>query len=180
MEPDTIDLRIIDALQEHGRIPHAKLAEQVGLSAPSVIERVKKLEDCGIITGYHASVDARKLGRDVTAFIGVSIGHPRTVNRFEETTALMADILECHHVTGEHTVLLKVKTHSTATLEQLIRTIRLIEGVMRTETMVVLSTHTERTQISVSGEDNFTETGGARRHQRHLLARHAAAEPRRA
>jgi Lrp/AsnC family transcriptional regulator, leucine-responsive regulatory protein len=180
MEPDAIDLRIIDALQEHGRIPHAKLAEQVGLSAPSVIERVKKLEDCGIITGYHASVDARKLGRDVTAFIGVSIGHPRTVNRFEETIALLPDILECHHVTGEHTVLLKVKTHSTATLEQLIRTIRLIEGVMRTETMVVLSTHTERTQIAVCGEDNFTETGGARRHQRHLLTRHAAAEPRRA
>jgi Lrp/AsnC family leucine-responsive transcriptional regulator len=179
LEPDLIDLQIIDALQEHGRIPHAKLAEQVGLSAPSVIERVKKLEDCGIITGYHASVDARRLGRDVTAFIGVSIGDPRTVNRFEETVELMADILECHHVTGEHTVLLKVKTHSTATLEQLIRTIRLIEGVMRTETMVVLSTHIERAQISVSGDDSGPCNSG-RRHHRHPLGRSATVEPRRA
>src|SRR6266436_7518596 len=101
-EPDTIDLQIISVLQEHGRIALTKLAEQVGLSAPSVIERVKKLEDSEVITGYHAAVDARKLGRDVTAFIGVSIGHPRTVNIFEETVELMPDVLECHHVTGEH------------------------------------------------------------------------------
>src|SRR5580704_3926249 len=92
-EPDTIDLQILDALQEHGRIPHAKLADQVGLSAPSVIERVKKLEDSGLITGYHASVDARKLGRDVTAFIGVSIGHPRNISLFEESVDLMPDVL---------------------------------------------------------------------------------------
>ncbi len=83
-EPDTIDLQIIAILQEHGRIPLVKLGEQVGLSAPSVIERVKKLEDGGVITGYHASVDARQMGKDVTAFIGVSISHPRTIATFEE------------------------------------------------------------------------------------------------
>jgi Lrp/AsnC family leucine-responsive transcriptional regulator len=177
-EPDEIDLRILEILQEHGRIPHAKLADQVGLSAPSVIERVKKLEDCGLITGYHASVDARKLGKDVTAFIGVSIGHPRTVNLFEETVALMPDVLECHHVTGEHTVLLKVKTHSTATLEQVIRTIRLIDGVSRTETMVVLSTHTERAQISVDEDETQHEPGNGRR-GRHGLVKNLNAESRR-
>jgi Lrp/AsnC family leucine-responsive transcriptional regulator len=163
-ELDAIDLQIIDALQEHGRIPHAKLADQVGLSAPSVIERVKKLEDSGIISGYHASVDARRLGRDVAAFIGVSIGHPQTIGLFEETVDSMPDVLECHHVTGEHTVLLKVKTHSTATLEQLIRTIRLIDGVIRTETMVVLSTHTERAHILVSADAAQVENNGRRRH----------------
>ncbi len=82
-ELDAIDLQIIQSLQEQGRIPHVKLGEQVGLSAPSVIERVKKLEDGGIITGYHASVDARRLGKDVTAFIGVSISHPRLIGLFE-------------------------------------------------------------------------------------------------
>src|SRR5438876_3166468 len=116
-EPDAIDLQILTILQEHGRIALTKLAEQVGLSAPSVIERVKKLEDSGIISGYHASVDARKLGKDVTAFIGVSISDPRTIGLFEETVQLLDDILECHHVTGEHTVLLKVKTDNTASLE---------------------------------------------------------------
>ena len=178
-EPDAIDLQIIDALQEHGRMPHAKLADQVGLSAPSVIERVKKLEDGGIIVGYHAAVDAKRLGKDVTAFIGVSIGHPRTINLFEETVALVPDVLECHHVTGEHTVLLKVKTHNTASLEQLIRTIRAIDGVTRTETMVVLSTHTERAQITITAEENPQDTGNGRRH-RHAIVRNSSGESRRA
>lgn len=177
VEPDAIDFQIISVLQEHGRIPLAKLADQVGLSAPSVIERVKKLEDGGFITGYHASVDARKLGKDVTAFIGVSIGHPRTIGLFEGAIALIDDVLECHHITGEHTVLLKVKTHNTASLEQLIRTIRLIDGVSRTETMVVLSTHTERTQITVSNED--THDGGNGKRHRHVV-KNTAADTKRA
>jgi Lrp/AsnC family leucine-responsive transcriptional regulator len=104
------------------------------------------------------------LGKDVTAFIGVSIAHPKTINLFEETIELVDDVLECHHITGEHTVLLKVKTASTSTLEQLIRTIRLIEGVTRTETMVVLSTHTERAQIGVHAEES-SEPGNGRRHR---------------
>ena len=164
-EPDAIDLQILSVLQEHGRIALTKLAEQVRLSAPSVIERVKKLEDIGIITGYHAAVDARKLSKDVTAFIGVSIGDPRTIEVFEETVEHLDDILECHHVTGEHTVLLKVKTHNTATLESLIRTIRMIDGVIRTETMVVLSTHTERTQICVNPLQSPLEAGNGKRHR---------------
>jgi len=176
-EPDTIDLQIISVLQEHGRIPLAKLAEQVGLSAPAVIERVKKLEDSEVITGYHAAVDALKLGKDVTAFIGVLIGHPRPIGLFEETVALLDDVLECHHVTGEHTVLLKVKTHNTASLEQLIRSIRLIDGVTRTETMVVLSTQTERTQISVYQEESQEAPNGKR--HRHGGSKGAVTETRR-
>ena len=178
-EPDAIDLQIIDALQEHGRMPHAKLADQVGLSAPSVIERVKKLEDSGVITGYHAAIDARMVGKDVTAFIGVSIGHPRTINLFEETVAQVPDVLECHHVTGEHTVLLKIKTHNTASLEQLIRLIRLIDGVTRTETMVVLSTHTERAQIAVTADESQVDASNGRRH-RHAIVRNSTGESRRA
>jgi Lrp/AsnC family transcriptional regulator, leucine-responsive regulatory protein len=174
---DAIDLQILSILQEHGRIAHVKLGEQVGLSAPSVIERVKKLEDGGIIVGYHAAVDAKRLGKDVTAFIGVSIAHPKTVGLFEETIELIDDVLECHHVTGEHTLLLKVKTVNTSTLEELIRTIRLIEGVSRTETMVVLSTHTERTQISVAAEETG-EPGNGRRH-RHGAVKNGLGESKR-
>lgn len=179
LEPDAIDLQIIATLQDHGRISLTKLADQVGLSAPSVIERVKKLEDGGVITGYHASVDARRLGKDVTAFIGVSIGHPRTIGLFEQTVALLDDVLECHHITGEHTVLLKVKTNNTGTLERLIRTIRLIDGVTRTETMVVLSTHTERTQISVNNEEPQHEAINGKRH-RHAAVKNPVVEVKRA
>jgi len=177
--PDAIDLQILTILQEHGRIPLTKLAEQVGLSAPSVIERVKKLEDLAIITGYHATVDARKLGQDVTAFIGVSIGDPRTIGVFEQTVERLDDILECHHVTGEHTVLLKVKTRNTGSLESLIRAIRMIEGVIRTETMVVLSTHTERTQICVYPHQPLHEAANGKRH-RHTSGKTPNSETRRA
>src|SRR5271167_3045259 len=174
IEPDAIDLQIISILQEHGRIPHVKLGEQVGLSAPSAIERVKKLEDGGIITGYHASVNARLLGKDVAAFIGVSIGDPRTISQFEQTVEQLDDVLECHHVTGEYTVLLKIKTRNTTSLEELIKAIRLINGVSRTETMVVLSTHTERTQIAVSNRNTHShESGNGKRH-RHASVKSAS------
>ena len=89
IEPDAIDLQIIDALQEHGRIPLVKLAEQVGLSAPSVIERVKKLEDGGIITGYHASVDARSSARTSPPSSAFRSDIRALIDLFEQTVALM-------------------------------------------------------------------------------------------
>jgi len=159
-ELDAIDLQILNILQEHCRTSLAKLGKQVGLSAPSVQERVKKLEDSGIITGYHAAVDAKRLGKDITAFIGVSVNHPRMLEEFERTIQGLTDVLECHHVTGQHTLLLKIKTDNTASLERLIATIRSIAGVERTETMVVLSTHTERVQIPLIGV--MEEAGGRR------------------
>src|SRR5271166_6702234 len=171
LELDAIDLQILELLQDQGRVPLVKLGEQVGLSSPSVIDRVKKLEDSGIITGYHASVDARKLGKDVTAFIGVAIAHPKATETFENTVAMLDDVLECHHITGGHTVMLKIKTDNTSSLERLIATIRSIEGVSRTETMVVLSTHTERGLISPHSNGDSPEPANGRRH-RHASAKY--------
>ena len=146
---DDIDLHILALLQENCKLPLAKIGEKVGLSAPSVIERIKKLEDHDVIVGYRAIMNARRLGKDVTAFIGVAIRHPKLIGEFEQEIAQLDDVLECHHVTGQHTLLLKIKTENTSTLEELISELRSIEGVDRTETMVVLSTHTERTQLSL-------------------------------
>lgn len=165
IELDSIDLQILSIIQEQGRIPLVKLGEQVGLSSPSVIDRIKKLEDSSIIAGYHASIDARSLGKDVTAFIGVSITHPKTIAVFEQTIDALEDVMECHHVTGQHTVLLKIKTENTSSLERLISTIRSIEGVTRTETMVVLSTHTERSTIAVPTATHLESMGNGRRHR---------------
>jgi Lrp/AsnC family leucine-responsive transcriptional regulator len=88
----------------------------------------------------------------VTAFIGVLVEHPASVEEFEMKVASLEGVLECHHVTGQHTMLLKVKTQDTSSLEGLIRQVRGIEGVARTETMVVLSTHTERTQLPLGSQ----------------------------
>ena len=148
-ELDDIDLGILSILQENCRVSLAKIGEQVDLSPPSVVERLKKLEDSGLVKGYHAILDARRLGLDVTAFIGVSIGHPKAIDSFEAEIAAVGGVLECHHVTGGYTLLLKVKTRNTSSLEALISRIRSIEGVERTETMVVLSTHCEKTQLQL-------------------------------
>lgn len=149
LELDDIDRRLLDLLQEDCRTPLVRLGEQVGLSAPSVLERIKKLEAAGIVRGYHAVLDAKRLGLDITAFIGVIAGHPSSIAPFEQQVMAMDDVLECHHVTGEYTLLLKAKTANTASLERLISRIRQLEGVTRTETLVVLSTHLERAHLAL-------------------------------
>jgi len=147
VEPDDIDLRILEILQEDCRTSLVRLGEQVGLSAPAVLERIKKLEAAGVITGHCAILDGRRLGLDITAFIGVLIEHPAAIGEFERQVTALGDVLEYHHVTGGYTILLKIKTANTSSLERLISQIRSLEGVSRTETMVVLSTHTERVQL---------------------------------
>jgi len=148
-ELDDIDLHLLDLIQEDCRTSLVRLGEQVGLSAPAVLERMKKLEAARVVTGYRALVDGRRVGLDITAFIGVIISHPTLIGDFERQIVALPDVLECHHVTGEYTLLLKIKTRNTSSLEQLISQIRSLDGVGRTETMVVLSTHTERVQLAL-------------------------------
>src|SRR5262245_34682434 len=148
-ELDDTDRGILTMLQEDCRSALARIGEHVGLSAPSVLERIKKLEAAGVITGYHAVLDARRLGLDVTAFIGVITSHPDRIGNLETQLVSLAGVLECHHVTGEYTRLLKVKTASTSSLETLITEIRSLDGVTRTETTVVLSTHAEGVRLAL-------------------------------
>ena len=161
-ELDDIDLRILLLLQEDCRTPLVRLGEAAGLSAPAVLERIKKLEAAGVITGYRAILDGRRLGFDITAFIGVIISHPSGIGQFETQLVALDDVLECHHVTGEYTLLLKVKTANTSSLEGLISQIRSLDGVARTETMVVLSTHTERVQLGLRPSDGSPTVPGKR------------------
>jgi len=149
---DSTDRAILELLQENCKQPFAGIGEKVGLSAPAVVERVHKLEEAGIVQGYRAVLDARKLGRDVTAFIGVSTERPGAIAAVESALGALDEVLECHHVTGSHTLMLKVKTRNTESLERLIDSVREVEGVTRTETMVVLSTHAERARIALGDE----------------------------
>lgn len=148
---DAIDTAILDILQNNARATLAEISGKVGLKPPSVLERVKKLENEGVISGYVGIVDARRLGIDITSFIGVNIDHPRNIAVFEgEIDKLGDEILECHHVTGDYTLLLKAKTHNTTTLEKLIDRIRSIPGVVRTYTMVAFSTLKEAQRIPLA------------------------------
>jgi Lrp/AsnC family leucine-responsive transcriptional regulator len=140
---DQTDLKILSILQNHGRSRLADIAEEVDLSAPAVMERVKKLESGGIIKGYQALLDAKKVGKDIAAFIGVSINHQRDIDNFAAHMLRYPDVLECHHVTGDESFILKVKSANTGSLEKLLGDIRSVEGVTRTVTKVVLSTTKE-------------------------------------
>jgi Lrp/AsnC family leucine-responsive transcriptional regulator len=147
---DQTDLKILSILQNHGRSRLADIAEEVDLSAPAVMERVKKLESGGIIKGYQALLDAKKVGKDITAFIGVSINHQRDIDNFAAQMLRYPDVLECHHVTGDESFILKVKSANTGSLEKLLGEIRSVEGVTRTVTKVVLSTTKESQTLDLA------------------------------
>jgi len=166
-EFDATDRAILELLQENCKQPLSAIGEKVGLKAPSVVERIHKLEEAGVITAYVAQLDARRLGNDVTVFIGVDTDHPRALGHLERELAAIDDVLECHHVTGDHSLMLKAKTRNTETLEGLIDRIRSLEGVAHTETSVVLSTHAERTRIALDSSEEFDSrttrrSGGSR------------------
>lgn len=165
---DEIDRQLLDELQRDCKRSLKEIGAAVGLSAPSVMERVRKLESAGIIRGYHALLDARRIGLDISAFIGVSIGDPQLLSAFEQWVDSVPQVMECHHVTGGHTLLLKVKTQNTEDLERLISLIRSTEGVASTETMVVLSTHTERAEIALPPADAATDTRRRKRPRRQV------------
>lgn len=144
---DDIDFKILDILQERGRIRRNELADAVGLSLPSASERLRKLEEQGIITGYHADVDYRRLGKDITAFIFVTVDSSKHYAQFIEHAMTLDDVLECHAITGEGTHLLKARTANTASLEKLLSRIQAWTGVVSTRTHLVLSTRKETTRI---------------------------------
>ncbi len=152
---DEIDIKILSILQHHGRRHLAEIAKEVDLSPPAVMERVKKLESRGIIKGYHALLDAKALGKDIVAFIGVSVGHQRYITAFASHMVRQHDVLECHHVTGEESFILKVKTANTGSLERFLGEIRSMEGVTRTVTKVVLSTPKESQVLEFEQADNL-------------------------
>ena len=156
---DHIDLKILSILQNNGRTRLADIADEVDLSTPAVMERVKKLEAAGVITGYRALLDSKKVGKDVTAFIGVSIGNQRDIDEFAKQMLRHRDVLECHHVTGDESFIVKVKSANTGSLEKLLGQIRSVEGVTRTVTKIVLSTAKESQALELDAGLAETSNG---------------------
>jgi Lrp/AsnC family leucine-responsive transcriptional regulator len=146
---DAADRTILDLLQRNARTTQSELAKAVGLSQPAVAERIKKLEEHGVVTGYAARVDAAELGVDVTAFIGVGIEHPKFFDGFTRKVMGLHEVLECHRVAGEDSYLLKVKTRNTRSLDRLlVEGLRTISGVTRTHTTIVLASIKEETYVA--------------------------------
>lgn len=117
--PDTISWRILQELQRDARLPFTELGRRVGLSSPAAAERVRRLEDDGVITGYHAGLDARNLGLALNAFIRLNVAGERCA-RAAKALQEMPEVLEAHRVTGEASYLIKVAVKDVAHLQALL------------------------------------------------------------
>ena len=132
---DKIDLKILNALQEDARLSYRALGRRVAMSSPAVAERVRKLEVAGVIQGYHARIDSEALGYQVEALMTVS--YPAHLSkRMYKLAQATPEIVECFHVSGHGSVVLRVVAKSTGQLEQLMLK---VQQIGTTETSIVLS-----------------------------------------
>ncbi|HRC77541.1 MAG TPA: Lrp/AsnC family transcriptional regulator [Kouleothrix sp.] len=155
-ELDTIDLQILKLLQADGRMSNADLAQRVGLAPPTVLRRVKLLEERGYIRGYVALVDPLRLGLTVTAFIFVETAAGCDLLEANDFLMRLPGVQEVHHTIGEWCFLLKVRTTTPQMLEQLIYTqLRNHPAVRRTFTTLATSSTYETTTLPLpeSGAD---------------------------
>lgn len=141
MDVDPIDRRLLVELTGKGRSTWTELAEIVGLSPPAVAERVRRLEQRGLIRGYTALLNAQGLGLTMLAFVNVTLDRPADRPAFLQFVAETPEVQECHHLAGEFDYLLKVCCRDTSQLEYLItEQLKGLNGVTRTRTVIALST----------------------------------------
>ncbi|MBM7868056.1 winged helix-turn-helix transcriptional regulator [Heliobacterium gestii] len=151
---DAVDCRILQHLQRNGRVTQTELASLVGLSSPAVAERIKKLEEKGVIQGFQARLNPKALDLGLTAFISLRLDHPNSYQRFVEQIVECPYILECHRVTGEDGFLLKIRVKDTLELEQILTTqILSLPGVSHTRTSIALATPKEETVLPLPTEE---------------------------
>jgi len=140
-------------VQRDGKMPQAEIARRVGLSTAAVNERLKKLEHAGCIRRYVALVDPKAIGVSVMAFVEIFIEHPRFEPGFVERVRKLEEVQECHHITGEFSLLLKIRVRDMESLQQLlIHRLNALEGVRQTRTVVVLSTSKEECYVATGAQ----------------------------
>jgi Lrp/AsnC family transcriptional regulator, leucine-responsive regulatory protein len=152
---DEKDRKLLDRLQEDARLTSTELGQQVGLSPSGVQKRLRKLEDAGVVQKYAAILDRRLLGRDLAVFVQVTIqGHTwEAVAQFDEAVQEMAEVLECHRVTGSADYLLKVIVRNHEELDHfLINRLVRLPSVERVNSNLVLKAVKETTHIVLGGE----------------------------
>src|ERR1700737_578824 len=144
----SLDVKALKILMSSGRATWAELGQLLGLSAPSAAERVRKLEQRGVIRGYAALVDPASVGHPLTAYVSVSLASHRNRAAFLRAISKMDQVAECHHVAGDDDYLLKVRCRGTQDLDHLLAAqLKDKLGVARTRTTIVLSTAKETVRI---------------------------------
>jgi DNA-binding Lrp family transcriptional regulator len=149
---DVIDRKILEILQSRAKITNAKLSEEIGLSPAPTLERVKKLEQIGIINSYHAKLDHQKIGIGVTTFVMVSLtGHNKAnIEGFIKAIDEIPEVIECHHITGAGDFILKIISKNIASYQKLmLEKVSEIKEIDNMQSMVVLSTFKDSKVIPI-------------------------------
>lgn len=145
---DATDRRILQLLQENARISNAEIARRVKMADSAVLERIRKLEQRGVIDGYRARLDPKALGVGLVAFIFVRTEDPPGAVRASAHFKKLPEVQEIHHVAGEDCFLLKVRTADTEALGRLLREkLGTVRSVRSTRTTIVLETLKETTEL---------------------------------
>jgi len=149
---DNTDIKILNCLRENARMSSSLIGERINMSVSAVIERIKKLEQSGVIKCYPVILNPEALGKEMVVFIFVNLEHPRYNDLFIESINQNREIIECYMITGDFDFLIKVITNSTKSLERILDGIKRIKGVSLTRTLVVLHSAKEEF-LSVYPED---------------------------
>lgn len=153
---DAIDLAILARLQQHGRETNAGLARRVGLTPPAVLDRVRRLEDAGVIRGYRADLDPEALGFGLTVLLTIRLDHHgrAAVHAFRDAVAGLDEVVECHYVTGSADFLLKVRARDVRDYRRLLESsISTLPGVRQVESAVVLETFKDSRDVALGPPD---------------------------
>lgn len=153
-ELDDTDRKLLKLLQEDGRTPYVELGRAVGLAVSSVNERVRKLNERGVINGVHARVSPEALDLHLLAFVFVGWSDPSVEAPFLKRIAAEPAVLECHHVTGTWNYLLKIRVRGTKMLEAFLgNVVKAVDGIQRTESLIVLSSPKETGALATDMPD---------------------------
>ncbi|MDR7314466.1 Lrp/AsnC family transcriptional regulator [Brevibacillus nitrificans] len=141
---DHMDQEILQLLKNNGRMTSSEISRQVHLSVPAVSERIRKLEESAVIDRFTVKLNREQIGQQLLAFIMVQLEKPEHVEEFRKVILQSDSVLECHHMAGAYDYMLKVALPGTKDLERLIsETIKQVPGVVKTNTMIVLSSMKE-------------------------------------
>lgn len=140
---DPIGWKLLNELQVNGRLSYAELGRRVGLTTPAVVERVKRMEEAGIIVGYHADIDPMKVGMPISAFIRMSVVGD-VFTKITGVVKALPEVVECHRGTGADSFIMKVHVRSVEHLESLIDR---LTPYGTTSTSIVLSSPVQRREI---------------------------------
>ncbi len=154
MRLDDLDRKILIILQKFGRESASNIAEKINVSVPTITERIRKLQDNGIILGFQAILNPATIGLDVAAIITIISGSSQYYKEVTLAAEETSEIVQCFSTTGNGSHTLLVNTKNSNTLEELLRKIQSWPGVVRTETQIILSSYKYGTKIPIPTGNN--------------------------